>query len=43
MVSLVNYEKKKLQLSHNLFDNDALFFETEKDKVKLKFSKTKNQ
>lgn len=34
--------KKKLQLSHNLFDNDALFFETETDKVKLKSSKTKN-
>jgi galactose mutarotase-like enzyme len=34
--------KKKLLLKHNLFDNDALFFETENDKVKLKSSKSKN-
>jgi galactose mutarotase-like enzyme len=34
--------KKKLPLAHNLFDNDALFFETETDKVKLKSSKSKN-
>ena len=27
---------KKLELKHDLFDNDALFFETETDKVKLK-------
>lgn len=33
---------KKLPLNHNLFDNDALFFETETDKVKLKSSKSKN-
>ena len=32
--------KKKLQLQHELFDNDALFFETESAKVKLKSSKT---
>ena len=34
--------KKKLQLSHDLFDNDALFFETESDKIKLKSSKLNN-
>lgn len=33
--------KKKLQLSHSLFDNDALFFETETDKVKLKCKNSK--
>ena len=33
--------KKKLPLSHSLFYNDALFFETETDKVKLKSSKSK--
>ena len=37
-----NLAKKKLKLEHNLFDNDALFFETEIDKVKLKSSKSKN-
>lgn len=36
------FNKKKLPLSHDLFDNDALFFETESDKVKLKSSKSKN-
>ena len=33
--------KKKLPLSHSLFYNGALFFETETDKVKLKSSKSK--
>ena len=33
---------KKLMLKHNLFDNDALFFETETDKVKLKAKRSKN-
>lgn len=33
---------KKLPLSHNLFDNDAIFFETETDKVSLKSNKSKN-
>lgn len=37
-----NLVKNKLLLEHNLFDNDALFFETETDKVKLKSSKSKN-
>ena len=41
-VEKFNLAKKKLKLEHNLFDNDALFFETEIDKVKLKSSKSKN-
>lgn len=32
----------KLELTHDLFDNDALFFETESDKVILKSLKSKN-
>ena len=38
----INLDDKKLMLKHNLFDNDALFFETETDKVKLKNKITKN-
>ena len=37
----ISLTKKKLMLNHNLFDNDALFFETESDKVKLKSTKSK--
>ncbi len=37
-----NLNKKKLKLTHDLFDNDALFFETESDKIKLKSTKSKN-
>ena len=33
---------KKLWLKHNLFDNDALFFTTETDSVKLKSNKSEN-
>jgi len=37
-----NLNGKRLPLKHSLFDNDALFFETESDKVKLKSKKSKN-
>ncbi|MBR2499404.1 MAG: aldose 1-epimerase family protein [Clostridia bacterium] len=38
----ISFTKKKLLLNHNLFDNDALFFKSESDKVKLKSTKSKN-
>jgi len=34
--------KQRLSLQHSMFDNDALFFETEKDKVRLKSESSKN-
>ena len=35
----VNLTNNKLNLSHSLFDNDAMFFETNQDVIKLKSSK----